>query len=1255
MRRLLATLLLCTGVSAAAFALTVRATSPAANSENFATRDTLRIWFDGIPGVGTQVSMQGTNAAYAVSSRIVRGDTLLITPRHFWLVGDQVTISVFGAGVVPYTYDFSISVPHGSNYVNPWRGELRYGFFPRSMVAVDVDGDGMTDLAILFTDRLGVAHNSGIIPFFDASVLSWTDGGHIPCDAPRTLRAADLNGDGLPDLITSDPLRNIITVYPNQSHAGVIQFGSPIQFNLQLTGPSDFKIADVNSDGLPDIIAVGRTFDQTTSRMIVLRNTGNFGFVSSQWNIGLDPSALDVADFDGDGRLDVAVACRGDRSVEIMGNTSLNPLSFTRHVILDSLLAGPDGLIADNVSPCWDSGSDAQKPDLLVWSRGIHTSAIQRRVRTLDEQQYMLRYCNLGNLTFSAGDSLPSGGIPLSVTAAAYDGLQDNPDKGWIVINQTAIGDTVVDLYDDQFRPLGEIDQVNSPAAALAADLDLDGDLDFFFMDYETAAVGDEGIVYLYSPQLVPHATLDFGTHPITGATDTATYAYADTGAYPLIITSIDIPFSDNAFRFLAPALPETIQPGASLTLTYGFTPPDSNGYGPRESRILFTGGPGGLGDTLYLVGVGGRSVIESVPPRGDADTVHMKFGAFEAFGTDTESFHLANTGNYPLDAAYNSASLNRFSLLATVDSVPPHSISGDSCRVRFVAPAAQGVYSELLRVYDSTFFRCDSFGPRNRLVRDTIIYSLEARVIANHLPVFHFPDVSPFEGSTDTFHITVSDPDNLPGEDSVRVMYYGIGDPNRSLSTVPASFDTTWIDSTFGLISHVDDDVPLSGEICHLAFRAWDFQFPDRMTDTTWVIHINAVDDPPVIQPHDTTFVVNEGDSLVAALRVSDEEHEALEVQVTGLPSTARDTLDTAAGYYRILWRPGYTDSGTYPVQIILREQPHPWLADTAHIIIDVRDQLPDLEVSALDANPTSIDRGGPVSIQYTIHERYNIPVPTPFTVTLTDPALGVDSVLSTREYPSLSAGGSISARFDDQLSVCGVHLFTVRIVPHGPDRDASNDSRFAAVTVLCPDLAAGAIIVPENPHKHQQMSLQISVGEINGIAIDTPFTAVLEVQATGLTSRIAEFSFNSLAAHGTVTRSITWSPDTCNEHRFGFTVTAPPGWDANPANNSSSRIINVQCDPFVVYPLPFTPNGDGYNDTLKFDFGDERYGSPRVNIFSLDGRLVASLQSVEAQRFIYWMGKDRSGNDCPPGAYLYTLQDGDKKVASGIVYVAR
>jgi len=110
----------------------------------------------------------------------------------------------------------------------------------------------------------------------------------------------------------------------------------------------------------------------------------------------------------------------------------------------------------------------------------------------------------------------------------------------------------------------------------------------------------------------------------------------------------------------------------------------------------------------------------------------------------------------------------------------------------------------------------------------------------------------------------------------------------------------------------------------------------------------------------------------------------------------------------------------------------------------------------------------------------------------------------------------------------------------------------------------------------------------------------------------------------------------------------------EANENNNSQRLEFDVLPGQLNVAPNPFTPNNDGFNDTVTFGFGNVGVQSPQLKIFDLHGNLLRTILS-SAIGELRWDGNDTSGRPQPPGPYLYLLLDADKKVASGYVVLAR
>lgn len=105
---------------------------------------------------------------------------------------------------------------------------------------------------------------------------------------------------------------------------------------------------------------------------------------------------------------------------------------------------------------------------------------------------------------------------------------------------------------------------------------------------------------------------------------------------------------------------------------------------------------------------------------------------------------------------------------------------------------------------------------------------------------------------------------------------------------------------------------------------------------------------------------------------------------------------------------------------------------------------------------------------------------------------------------------------------------------------------------------------------------------------------------------------------------------------------------------NNMVSITINIRQGEISVSPNPFTPNNDGFNDVVDFDFSRiADTSNPVIRIFSFNGRLVHTLRNLNGSS-IHWDGTDNGGNRLRPGVYLYVVEDNNGLVARGSITLA-
>jgi len=141
---------------------------------------------------------------------------------------------------------------------------------------------------------------------------------------PLSVVVGDFNGDLNPDLAVAnsalfDNLPSISVLLGNGN--GIFQ--TAVNYNAG-TSPRSLAVGDFNGDGKLDLAAAnygsfGNNGQFTNSAVSVLigKGDGTFG-APVKYSAGEGPLALAVADFNGDGRLDLAVANNRSRNVSLL-------------------------------------------------------------------------------------------------------------------------------------------------------------------------------------------------------------------------------------------------------------------------------------------------------------------------------------------------------------------------------------------------------------------------------------------------------------------------------------------------------------------------------------------------------------------------------------------------------------------------------------------------------------------------------------------------------------------------------------------------------------------------------------------------------------------------------------------------------------------------------------------------------------------------------------------------------------------------
>ncbi len=117
----------------------------------------------------------------------------------------------------------------------------------------------------------------------------------------QEILAADLNGDGKPDLMVG--LASGVAVLLNNGNG---TFASPVVYNISsIGGVLAIAAIDLNQDGKLDLVA----FTDNPAALHLLLNRGNGSFLpDNPLSLGLRAKTMAIGDFNGDGRVDVAVS-----------------------------------------------------------------------------------------------------------------------------------------------------------------------------------------------------------------------------------------------------------------------------------------------------------------------------------------------------------------------------------------------------------------------------------------------------------------------------------------------------------------------------------------------------------------------------------------------------------------------------------------------------------------------------------------------------------------------------------------------------------------------------------------------------------------------------------------------------------------------------------------------------------------------------------------------------------------------------------
>jgi len=337
-----------------------------------------------------------------------------------------------------------------------------------SPIVADIDGDGKPD--ILTRNQIGINGFSVQLNTGTPGNFTYTQQNIDGINA-YAFALADLDGDGLPELLTTDNTSQKIVIYHNISTPGHVAFGDT--YSITPTSFSTFSMAiaaaDMDGDGKPDIVV---TNSNGLSEIDLYRNTsqpGKLSFDTSYFPLGGTADSFTIADFDGDGKPDLLATFNNySGGIDVLRNTS-TPGNFSFDRVPGVFPANPYPICAGDID------GDG-KLDIIILDR---------------QNNYIDVYHNLsspGNVLFAAVTTYAVPAWPANAMMADFDG-DGKPDIAVNVDDVNTPGNSAATVFKNVSTPgkISLLPPVNYATGVsigdlmAAADVDGDGKADFLF------------------------------------------------------------------------------------------------------------------------------------------------------------------------------------------------------------------------------------------------------------------------------------------------------------------------------------------------------------------------------------------------------------------------------------------------------------------------------------------------------------------------------------------------------------------------------------------------------------------------------------------------------------------------------------------------------------------------------------------------------------------------------------------------------
>jgi VCBS repeat protein len=193
----------------------------------------------------------------------------------------------------------------------------------------DLNADGKLDIVAATSD--GNGNNGALIVFYQNPASAGTFLAPVSVAAgaqPITVKMADMNGDGAVDLVAANlsagtdgvGSSGVSVVLQDTTNPGT--FLAPVTYAAQ-AGVIHLAIADIDGDTKPDVVTANLGPSPSGSVSVLLQSPTQPGVLQPAQSYAAfgQPLCVAVADLNGDGRPDIAIADGGTATVMIQSTT----------------------------------------------------------------------------------------------------------------------------------------------------------------------------------------------------------------------------------------------------------------------------------------------------------------------------------------------------------------------------------------------------------------------------------------------------------------------------------------------------------------------------------------------------------------------------------------------------------------------------------------------------------------------------------------------------------------------------------------------------------------------------------------------------------------------------------------------------------------------------------------------------------------------------------------------------------------------